>query len=100
MQKQLKGHATIQFKGLPKNGSLMQIDLQQPMNITIMQNCDGKSSKHIIKRKCFYLSLPNLFKKEQSVKLELSFEGNPREAVNPPWDGGWIWTKDEKADHG
>ena len=27
-------------------------------------------------------------------KIVIYYHGKPREAVNPPWDGGWVWTKD------
>jgi aminopeptidase N len=30
-------------------------------------------------------------------QVVLYFHGTPRRAVTPPWDGGWIWTKDEKG---
>jgi aminopeptidase N len=30
-------------------------------------------------------------------RLTLYFHGKPREAVRPPWDGGWIWTKDKEG---
>ena len=26
--------------------------------------------------------------------ITVFYHGTPREAVNPPWDGGWVWTKD------
>jgi aminopeptidase N len=29
--------------------------------------------------------------------LNISFSGKPREAINPPWDGGWIWKKDRRG---
>ncbi len=25
------------------------------------------------------------------------FAGTPKEAKRPPWDGGWIWTKDKNG---
>jgi aminopeptidase N len=30
-------------------------------------------------------------------KLTIYFSGKPKEAVNPPWDGGWIWKKDKNG---
>ena len=29
--------------------------------------------------------------------ISIAYSGKPREAVRPPWDGGWIFTKDEKG---
>jgi aminopeptidase N len=28
--------------------------------------------------------------------MTVYFHGKPKEAINPPWDGGWIWKKDAK----
>jgi aminopeptidase N len=30
-------------------------------------------------------------------RLDIVYHGVPRPAVNPPWDGGWIWKKDAKG---
>ena len=30
-------------------------------------------------------------------KIKIVFHGNPRIAIKPPWDGGWIFTKDNKG---
>ena len=35
--------------------------------------------------------------KNTSNQLELEYNGNPRVAVRAPWDGGWIFAKDEKG---
>ena len=29
--------------------------------------------------------------------MTISFTGKPREAANPPWDGGWIWKRDKEG---
>ena len=29
-----------------------------------------------------------------TFQLSIAYHGKPREAVRPPWDGGWIWKKD------
>ncbi len=31
---------------------------------------------------------------DTSGSVLVYYHGKPREAVKPPWDGGWIWTKD------
>jgi hypothetical protein len=30
-----------------------------------------------------------------SQQITIYYHGKPREAVRPPWDGGWIWKKDK-----
>ena len=34
---------------------------------------------------------------DNAYSIYIYFHGKPRAAVNPPWDGGWIWTIDEKG---
>jgi len=78
----------------------IQIDLQQPLIIdSIIYSPANSSQKNS--------SLP--FTRNDNVaiahltdhpainsffKLIIYYHGIPREAVRPPWDGGWIWTKD------
>lgn len=33
-------------------------------------------------------------KQEKNIKLRFSFQGKPKIALQAPWDGGWIFTKD------
>jgi aminopeptidase N len=86
----------------------MQIDLQQPMLIDsiIFNNKKVKTYKrngnvYIIDFGKFnFIVARTLVKKDQPIELhsiKIYFHGKPREAINPPWDGGWIWTKDEKG---
>ena len=30
-------------------------------------------------------------------QIEIYYHGKPKEAIRPPWDGGWIWKKDEQG---
>ena len=34
-------------------------------------------------------------KKELCIKIY--YQGKPKEAINPPWNGGWIWKKDKNG---
>lgn len=38
-----------------------------------------------------------VFTEEVVFKLIVYYSGKPKEAVKAPWDGGWIFTKDEKG---
>ena len=74
-------------------GRKMQIDLQQPMNITriIYKSTTLKTTRT---GNAYWVYLPEKIKKATLFSLEINFEGKPHEAINPPWDGGWIWKKD------
>ena len=84
----------------------MQIDLQEPLRISRI-TLDDKRIK-ILKREgnVYWLDVKdidfqNTFNKNQkpgeSHKLRINFSGTPIEAKRPPWDGGWIFTKDSKG---
>ena len=94
----------------------MQIDLQEGMEIDLVLLVDSfftkanpiSNEKKTIKKDDTFLNffkndgvyliefpaiktLKNLFNKQ----LLITFHGKPKEAVKPPWDGGWVWAKDK-----
>jgi aminopeptidase N len=84
-----------------KNNKLIQIDLQQPMIIDKVIMIVNSRSKFKMDTLPFTrngniatatpkTSLQN----GDEFELFISYHGTPKEAVNPPWDGGWIWKKD------
>ena len=86
----------------------MQIDLQQPMAIDsiIFNNKKVKLFKrngnvYIINFGSYnFVSAKTALQRHNPVTLhsiKIYFHGKPREAINPPWDGGWIFTKDAKG---
>jgi aminopeptidase N len=93
--KTIEGKNEIQFKVL-KPGSRMQIDLQQPMQITRAYTASG-NLEFTRNGNVYYINFPKPLEEGRLETLTIVFNGKPREAVNPPWDGGWIWKKDEKG---
>lgn len=94
-KKYISGKNTIQYKVL-KNNMVMQIDLQPPLKITkVIQNGKILDVKH--EGNAHFINL----KDDQSVgsvqSLDVYYEGNPREAINAPWDGGFSWKKDQNG---
>ena len=96
--KTLKGQCYITFKVL-KPDSIMQIDLQDSLVIDYMglsapghppdfSACCLKFEK---KDGVYLVKVPST----RAIEiLAIGYHGKPREAVKPPWDGGWVWTKD------
>ena len=90
--KSIRGTNTIHYKVVsPKN--IMQIDLQPPMKLIkavqdeVELSINQNGNAHFIQ----------LEKKQNRKKIEqivLHFEGQPKEAINAPWDGGFSWKKD------
>lgn len=93
--KTISAVCTISFKWLtpsPKSGS-MQIDLQEPMIIDSVVNRNRILS---FQRdgNAWFVNWPPM-DHLATEKISIYYHGKPREAVNPPWDGGWIWRKDK-----
>ncbi len=98
--RQLKGKNRIEFNltGAPVTDRI-QIDLQEPM--LIEKVLLGQQSLPFQREgNVFWIDLSahrSLLPKSKKIAatLEIHFSGKPRVAVNPPWDGGWIFKKDK-----
>ena len=92
-KKFIQGTNEIRFK-VTKPGRFMQIDLQEPMTITGI-HWNSRELKYEREGNVFHLEFPVLLAAGTTESIGIDFEGKPRIAVRPPWDGGWIFTKDE-----
>jgi aminopeptidase N len=95
--KYISGKNTIKYTVLNVYQT-MQIDLQTPLNITkVMQ--DGKELEVIHEGNAHFIKLT----KEQTIgnteSIIVYYEGNPKEAIRAPWDGGFSWKKDKNGNH-
>ena len=91
--KSIKGKTDIDFT-ISYAGKLMQIDLQEPMNLT-KASLGGKKLKYKRDGNAFFLEMPKQLETGKTYKLILDYEGSVTIAKRPPWDGGWIFTKDK-----
>jgi len=91
----ITGSNTIRYAVLTE-GNRMQIDLQEPMNISkVTQN--GKELKFERDGNAFFITLTESQKIGDTKEIVVSFGGVPKEAVRPPWDGGITWQKDKNG---
>jgi aminopeptidase N len=74
----------------------MQIDLQIPMQLTKATQ-RGKSLKIDHDSNAHYIHLESPQVKSSVDSITVHFEGRPKAAVRPPWDGGFTWTKDQNG---
>ena len=93
--KQIKGTNEISFRVLSP-GDKMQIDLQEPMQINAIKE-RGHSLKFYRDGNAFFVRWPSRLKAGSMHTIAVDFSGTPRAAVRPPWDGGWIWSKDKSG---
>jgi aminopeptidase N len=101
--KSLKGHNTIRFTVISEPGDSMQIDLQEPLIIDSIFYANGNMSHSDADKLSFAKEgnvwwLKDNFKQRGNTKkpidLLIYYHGKPKVAKLPPWEGGFIWTKD------
>lgn len=101
--KSITGRTTITYKVVSDKqaAGVMQIDLQQPLTIdSIYYNgklyieFPAKPVKNM--GNVWWIPLPQTAV-SSIQKITLVYHGVPREATRPPWDGGWIWKKDQSG---
>ncbi|MEO7264505.1 MAG: M1 family metallopeptidase [Ferruginibacter sp.] len=94
--KTIKGNNRMRF--YDNGANLMQVDLQEPMILDSVVNNNGRYN-FTRDGNVYWVMLRDtnrMYKiKPQENFVTLYFHGKPVEAKRPPWDGGWIWKKDQ-----
>lgn len=96
-KKSIKGSnkITLEIEKDVKNPTF-QIDLQKPMKADKITASFTITDKKI-DGDFIFLSTNKSFKKGEKLTIDIDFSGNPVIATRPPWDGGWIFTKDKNG---
>ncbi|SHM70498.1 M1 family metallopeptidase [Flavobacterium xinjiangense] len=95
LDKTITGSNTIRYQ-VVQEYNRMQIDLQNPMEIDkVIQ--DGKELKYKREGNVFFIDLVAPQKIGSTKEVIVYYGGKPKEAVNPPWDGGITWKKDSNG---
>jgi aminopeptidase N len=94
----IRGNNTILFS-IEQPVQTMQIDLQAPMVLdSIRWNTEKPQLLSFTRAGNIALvTWPTIPANIQETSITLYFSGKPVIAVRPPWDGGWIWTRDENG---
>ncbi len=95
INKSIKGSNKITYEVLA-DATVLQIDLQEPLQITSIT----QGGERLTFRREGAVHWVNLIKKQEVGKVEeihIHYEGIPKEAIRPPWDGGITWQKDSKG---
>ena len=93
----VSGENTIKYNVLSANQT-MQIDLQAPLNITKVTQ-DGKNLKILHDGNAHFITLTKRQVIGNTESIIVQYEGNPKEAIRAPWDGGFSWKKDANGKH-
>jgi aminopeptidase N len=91
----ITGSNIIQYKVLQPY-SIMQIDLQNPMEITKVTQDDAQL-KYKRDGNVYYITLAAAQNVGDIKEIKVFYQGKPKVAVNPPWDGGITWKKDNNG---
>lgn len=94
----ISGNVIIKFDEVKKqHDKLLQIDLQEPMQVKSFV-LNGKTINDFKREgNVFFLNTTKGKIKSKNNSLQISYFGNPRVAVKAPWDGGWIFAKDQQG---
>jgi aminopeptidase N len=97
-QKSIKGNNTISFEIIKDvTNPVFQIDLQKPMKADKIE-CSFPIKNDFKREGDFiFITANKNFKKGEKYTIDITYSGNPVIAKNAPWDGGWVFTKDEKG---
>ncbi|MCY1662086.1 M1 family metallopeptidase [Chryseobacterium sp. SL1] len=96
-QKSIKGNNKISFEIIEDvTNPTFQIDLQQPMKADKVEAsfpvAEYKQDGDFI-----WIKTNKSFKKGEKYTIDVTYSGNPTIAKRAPWDGGWVFTKDENG---
>jgi aminopeptidase N len=93
--KSIKGSNTIRYRVVSEY-QVLQLDLQEPLKITSIKQAGEELS---FKREgaVHFVTLKKKQVPGSMEELVVSYEGQPKEAIRPPWDGGITWTKDNNG---
>ena len=83
----------IYFKAL-SDFNMFQIDLAANMEIMLVE-FEGNELDFSREFDAVYIYFNRKIKKGEKLNIKVWYGGYPREAVNPPWDGGFSWKKDK-----
>jgi arylsulfatase A-like enzyme len=95
--KSIKGSNVVRFEAL-EDGSTLQIDLQEPLEITKVEHATGELT---FRRNgnVHYVDFQMPIAKGTTDSIRIFYGGTPVESKNPPWSGGFSWQKDNKGNH-
>ncbi len=84
---------TIEDSGV----SMMQLDLQEPMQIDSIFGDTGKLSYNR-EGNVYWINFDSTIQNALPIIKDITvhFHGKPRIARHAPWDGGWVWSHDKQ----
>lgn len=107
-------HYTLRLKVNPEQKSLsgsneITLEVKQPLDQILLDliqayqvtgvRVDGQETTFTRSGDQLTVQLPTSKAANQRLKLTVSYAGSTPEAVRPPWQGGFTWSKDSNGNH-
>jgi aminopeptidase N len=94
--KKIEGRNNIYFH-IKKPSRVIQIDLFDNYRInSIVWN--GNKLRYKREYNALFIEFPQILQVGEDHIISLTYKGKPPVAPNPPWDGGFVWDRDENND--
>ena len=90
--KLISGFNDVHFNVL-SNSKIMQLDLFEHMIIDSVVYLN-ETCTFFREYDSFFIKFPQTFQVGARDKVRVYYHGSPIEALNPPWDGGFVWKED------
>jgi aminopeptidase N len=81
-------HFFIQYSG---NSITLDLAEQFVIDSILFRN---SSLEYTRSQDAVQIKFPITLQQSEHFKIRISYHGKPKESVNPPWDGGFVWQKD------
>lgn len=94
-KRSLNGFVEMAYSTL-EDFQTLQIDLYQNMDILKISHHDKELDFRRIHNAVF-VDFPKIQKKGKNDQIKIYYRGIPQPAMNPPWDGGFVWRTDNNG---
>ncbi|HSZ24078.1 MAG TPA: M1 family metallopeptidase [Cytophagaceae bacterium] len=89
----ISGCNSIHFS-VQEDFSTIQIDLYQNLSIQKITDSENRLLSYSRKNNAVFIRFHTTQKKEGSSFIKIYYKGTPNRAIDPPWDGGFVWSLD------
>jgi len=72
----------------------LQIDLFSNLNIISIE-FENELLNFERDFNAIFIDFPRLINHDEQINFKVNYNGEPRVAISPPWDGGFSWEKDD-----
>ncbi|MFN2261868.1 MAG: M1 family metallopeptidase [Psychroflexus sp.] len=94
-KRSISGFNDIEFK-VVEDTKKIQIDLFENMNVDSIV-FDSEILKYKRNHNAVFIDFPEKLQKNNTESIRFYYSGQPIIAKNPPWDGGFVFSKDENG---